>query len=178
MMIPRQRLGERHRAGVGRKLPGQQLEQRRFAGAVGADQADSVAALDAQREVANDRPLAIAFADVVGVDHGLGADIVLGQRELGGAGGAEHRGPLRAHLVKLGEAALVAPPPRGHPALQPVKLELELGVELLGGSRFLIVDSLGPGLEAAKTDFRAPQLAAIEPDAALASAASGRCGRG
>ena len=46
---------------VGRELAGQQLEQGRLARAVGADHADPVAALDAQREVADDRPLAIAL---------------------------------------------------------------------------------------------------------------------
>ncbi len=84
-------------------------------------------------------------------------------------GGAEHRRALRAHLVQLGEPALVAPAPRGDAALQPVQLELQLGVELLGGARFLLIDLLGPGLEAAEADLRAPQLAAVEPQAALVS---------
>ena len=42
---------ELHRAGVGCELADQQLEQRGLAGAVGADQADPVAAQDAGREV-------------------------------------------------------------------------------------------------------------------------------
>ena len=41
-------------AAVGCKLAGEQLEQRRLAGAVGADDTDPVAALNAQREVADD----------------------------------------------------------------------------------------------------------------------------
>ena len=118
------------------------------------------------------------FADLLGLDHRLRSDVVLRQRELGRPGRAEHRRALRAHLVKLGEPALVAPPPRGHAALEPVQLDLELGVELLGRARLLVVDPLGPRFEAAEADLGAPQLAAVEPQAAVASAASGRCGRG
>ena len=46
--------------------------------------------------------LAEALEDLLGVDHGLRADIVLGQRELGRARRAEHRRALGAHLVELG----------------------------------------------------------------------------
>ena len=53
------------------------------------------------------------------------------------------------------------------PRSQPVQLELELGVELLGGARFLGIDLLGPRLEPAKADLGAAQLPAIEPQAAL-----------
>ena len=76
---------------------------------------------------------------------------------LAAPGRPEHRRALGAHLVELGQPALVAPAPRGHAALQPVQLELQLGVELLGRARFLGIDRLGPGLEAAEADLRAPQ---------------------
>ena len=118
------------------------------------------------------------FADLLGVDHRLRANVVLGERELRRARGAEHRRPLRAHLVQLGEPPLVAPAPRGDSALQPVQLELELGVELLGRARFLFVDALGPRLEAAEADLGAPQLRRGRARGSCASAASGRCGRG
>ena len=46
---------EADRAGVRRERAGEEIEQRRLAGAVRADDADAVAALDAEREVADDR---------------------------------------------------------------------------------------------------------------------------
>ena len=55
IMMPCSVLARAIRAVVGRDLAGQQLEQGGLAGAVGADHADPVAALDAQREVADDR---------------------------------------------------------------------------------------------------------------------------
>src|SRR5205814_2050220 len=64
------------------------------------------------------------------------------------------------------EATLIAPPPRGDSPLEPMRLDLELGVELLGGPRLFIIDPFGPGLEAAEADLGAPKLAAVEPQAA------------
>jgi hypothetical protein len=46
-----------------------------------------------------------------------------------------------------------------------VKLQLQLRVELLGGAQFLGIDRFGPGIEAAKADFGAPQAAPVEPQA-------------
>ena len=146
--------------------PVSRLEQSGLAGAVGADDSDPVAALDAQREVADDLPFAIAFRHMLGVDHGLRAYVVLGQCELRRPCRAEHRGALRPHLVQLGQAPLVAASPRGHSALQPVQLELQLGVELLGRPRLFLVNAFGPGIEAAEADFGAPERAAVEPQAA------------
>ena len=178
MTIPLRVSGERDRAAVGRKLAGQQLEQRRLARAVRADQPDAVAALHAQREIADDRPFAEAFRHAIGVDHDLRLHVVLGERQLGRARRAQHRRPLGAHLVELGEAALVAPPPRGHAALEPVELELQLGIELLRRARFLVIDALGPRLEAAEADLGSPQTGRGRARCSFASAASGRSGRG
>ena len=82
----------------------------------------------------------------------------LPQLELGGALRPEHRRALRAHLPQLGEPALVALAPRGDAALQPVRLDLQLGVELVGGARFLGIDLLLPRLVAAEADVLAAQL--------------------
>ena len=86
--------------------------------------------------------------------------------------------PVRAHLVQLGEPALVAAAARSDAALQPVQLELQLGVELLGGARFFLVDLLGPGLEAAEADLGPPQAGRDRATGRCWSAASGRCGHG
>ena len=85
---------------------------------------------------------------------------------------ADHRRALGAHLVQLRQPALVALAPRGDPALEPVRLELEPGVELVGGARFLGVDLLLPRLVAAEADLLAPQLAAVEPQRRAWSGAS------
>ena len=164
---PRQGLGQRHRALVRLKLAGQQPQQSRLARAIGPDQADAVAALHPQRKVADDGPLVEAFPNSFGVDHRLGFGLVPGQRQLRRPGGAEHRRPLRPHVVQLGEPALVAAATGGDPALEPVQFDGELGVELVGGARLLGIDALGPCLEAAKADFGPPDLAAIEPQAAF-----------
>ncbi len=88
-----QRLGALDLALVGLELAGQQLEQGRLARAVGADDADPVAALDAQGEVADDRALAEALRHVVRLDHRLGPNVVLGDGELGGARGRRSSRP-------------------------------------------------------------------------------------
>ena len=59
----RQRRAEPDRAGVRRQHAGQQIDQRGLAAAVRPDDADAVAALDADRKVADDRAPAIALAD-------------------------------------------------------------------------------------------------------------------
>ena len=162
-----QRLGAHDLALVGLEFARQQLEQGRLAGAIGADDADAVAALDAQSEVADDRALAEALRHSVRFDHRLGPNVVLGDGELGGARAADHRRPLRPHLMQLGEAALVAAAARGDPAFQPSRLQRQLGVELLGGARLFLIGLLHPGLETAEADLRPAQIAAVEPQAAL-----------
>ena len=148
-------------------LAGQQLEQGRLSSPVGTDDADAVAALNTKREIADNRPFSVALADLVRLDHGLRADVILGQRQFRRPGRAEHRRALGAHFVQLGKPALVAAAPCRHAALQPVQLELEFGVEFFGCSCLLIVDAFGPRLEPAETDLGAPELPSVEPDATL-----------
>jgi hypothetical protein len=162
---------------VGLELAGQQLQQGRLAGAVGP-----TTPIRSPRWMRKVKSRMIGrspkrFRHMLGVDHRLRADVVLGQRELRGAGRAEHRRALRAHLVQLGQPALVAPAPRGDAALQPVQLELQLGVELLGRARFLVIDrsvqaSNPPKPISARRSW--PRSSQMQS----ASAASGRCGRG
>ncbi len=58
------------RAHVGRKLAGDDLQERRLAGAVAADEADLVAGRDAGRRAFEDRPPLDAVAEIVDVQHG------------------------------------------------------------------------------------------------------------
>src|SRR3546814_16727815 len=51
----------------------------------------------------------------------------------------------------------------GDATFEPVRFELQFGVELVGGAGFLGIDRLGPRLEAAVADLAAAQIAAIEP---------------
>ena len=104
--------------------------------------------------------------------------VVAADRERGGALRPDHRGALGAHLLQLGEPALVAPAAAGDAALQPMLLDLELGVEPLGVALFLGVDLLGPRLEPAEADLGAAQLRRGRATASAWSAGSGRCGRG
>jgi hypothetical protein len=53
---------------------------------------------------------------------------------------SQHGGALGAHLPQLFEPSLVALAPRGDAAFEPVRLDLELGVELVGGAGLLGID--------------------------------------
>ena len=153
-------------AGVRLELSGEQLEQRRLAGAVRSDDADAVATLHTQREVANDRTLSETFRHILRVYDDLRPNVVLRECEFRSSRGPEHRSALGTHLVQFRKPSLVAPPARGHSALKPVQLELELCIELFRCARFLVVDPLGPRIEAAEANLGAPELSPIEPDAA------------
>ena len=89
----------------------------------------------AQGQVADDRAVAVSLGRAAGVDHHLGADVVRSDRQGGRALRPHHRRAFGAHLVELGQPALVAPPPPGDAALQPMLLQLQLGVEPLGLAR-------------------------------------------
>ena len=163
MTMPSSVGGEGDLALVGFDFASEQLEQRRFARAIGADDPDAIAALDAKVEVLDDRAVAEALADMVGDDHRFRADVVVGQAELGDAGTADHRRARGPHLHQLFESALVAAAPRGHAALQPVCFQLQLRIELFRGARFFGIDGLHPRIEAAEADFLAPDATAVEP---------------
>ena len=67
-----QALAQLHIALSRRKLAGEQLEQRGLARAIGTDNADAVAAMDTQGEIAHDLAFAIGKGHAFGIDH-LGA---------------------------------------------------------------------------------------------------------
>ena len=78
---------EPHAAGVGRERAGEEIDQRGLAAAVRADDADAVAALDADGEVGDDRPAVVGLADAVGLDHQRAGSVRGGGGERGLAGG-------------------------------------------------------------------------------------------
>ena len=167
---PVQRLGKGYRAVIGGQFTGQQLEQGGLARAIGSDQTDPVTTLDAQREVLDYGPLTKALGNFLGNDDRLGLNVINGQFHLGCALRAEHGGALGAHFPELFEPSLVALAPRGDAAFQPVRLDLQLGIQLFSGPRFLGIDLFHPGFVTAKADFLAAQRSAIEPDRCLGQA--------
>ena len=54
---------------VRREFAGQKIDERGLAGAVGADDADSVAAHDTEREITHDCAPVVGLADPLGLDH-------------------------------------------------------------------------------------------------------------
>ena len=162
-----QRLGQRNGAAVRCQFAGQQLEQGRLARAVGSDQADPVTALDPQRKVLDDRAVAELLVDLVSHDDRLGLHLVDHQFHLRRALGTEHGGPLGAHFPQLFQAALVALASCGDAAFQPVRLDLQFGIQLVGRAGFLGIDLFHPGLVTAKADLLAAQAAAVEPQGSL-----------
>src|SRR3546814_4750390 len=69
-----ERRSENDLALVGLDFAGQQLEQGRLARAVRADDADAVAALDAEIQPLDDRAVAEALGHALGHDHRLRSD--------------------------------------------------------------------------------------------------------
>jgi hypothetical protein len=76
--------------------------------------------------------IAEALGHMIGHDHGSWSCASSLPMASLAVPGAEHGGALGAHLVQLRQAALVALAPRGDAAFQPVRLDLQLGVELVG----------------------------------------------
>ena len=58
-------VADRDRAGVGRLLADEHPEQRRLAGAVGADDPDDAGARQRERQVLDEQPVAVALAQVL-----------------------------------------------------------------------------------------------------------------
>ena len=141
---------EPHRAFVRRKLAGQQLQQRRLARAVRADQAEPVAALDARREILDDGQLAKALGDALGLDHQLAGfgGVARGHRRhaLGAAMAAE----ALAHRLQFAEPAHVALAPRGHAVAQPVLFAHDLAAELVLLALLFLEHRVAPRLEMRK----------------------------
>ena len=91
-------------ARIGRLFGGQQTHQRRFAGAVGSDQRDPVAALDVQAEIVEHGEVAVRLAGVLQLEDGAAA--LRARREVEVNGGALGRHVDRHHLFEHLDAAL------------------------------------------------------------------------
>ncbi len=162
---------EANLAAVGRDLPRQQLDQRGLARAVGAENADPVAAHDAGRESVDDGErravrLRVALGDVDGLDREAAAGLGVRQRQLGAAAALQAVGFLLAQREQPPPPAFVARAAGGHAALQPIFLGLK---PLLQAAVFgrLLVDDLGrPLLEPVEAAVALEQPAAVQPQQA------------
>ena len=70
------------RAGVGFELAEDQLDQRRFAGAIGPNQAEPVAALNPHRQVTDEDPFTKSLVDVLDFSHQLAGAFTRIHRQL------------------------------------------------------------------------------------------------
>jgi hypothetical protein len=135
-----------------------------LAGAVGADDADPVAALDADGEIRHYRRCAIAFRDALGFDHQRARPFRLGGGHGDGAGRAPGVAAALAQRLQFGDSAHVALAPRGDAVAHPVLFGGDLAVELVQIAFFLGQDLVAPRFERSKSALGAARFAAVEQD--------------
>ena len=137
-------------AGIRLDAPEQQVDERGLAAAVGADDADLVAALDHGRQIVDDRFFVVAVApgigQVFGHDHMLaGAGGVLGN-DIGGAAAFAPFGALGPHGLERAHAPFVAGAPGLDALANPdfflgqALVEQGVGLFLVGQHLFLALD--------------------------------------
>ena len=156
---------EAHAAAIGGKHAGEQIDQRRFAGAVRSDDADAGAAGDLHAEILHQSKRAIAFGDLLRLDHLLAGFFRLLHRQ--------HHLALRAAVLHLlasvakrqqrFETALVAFPPSADAVAQPVLLLHDAAVELVAFDLLRLQDRIAPRLESGEALVEPPRGAAVEP---------------
>ena len=152
------------RAAVGLQLAQDQLEQRRLAGAIGADQADLVAAQDGGGEALHDRPAAVGLAGVLQLGHDLAAAGAGIQVQPGAADHVTARGALVAQRHKPVDAADAAGAAGLDATADPdLFLRQQLVGAGVGQGLGLQLTQLG-GLELGEVAGVAAQLAAVEFD--------------
>ena len=155
-----------HPTGVGLDLARQQADERRLAGAVGPDDADPVAALDADREVPHDLEAIVGLGYRLRLDHQLARALRLADRCVDRAGRLALVAALLAQGVERAQAALVALAPCRHALAQPGRFGRELAVELVAFYRLLLEQLVAPGLEFAEPGFHQPRAAIGDPQGA------------
>ena len=106
------------------------------------------------------------------------ARVLNGERDVAlravGAGAA----PVGAQGVEIGEALLVALPPRGDAVAEPVLLVDDLAVELVALALLLFQHRVAPGLVCGEALVEAAGLAAVEPDGGVRQISRGSGDRG
>ncbi len=151
-------------AAIGGKLAQKHLQEGRLAHAIGADDADAVAAHDAGGKPAQQNPVAEILGDILGLDHQLAAHRRRLAGEIGPARPQDAARALGPQSLQSAPAAFVAAAPRGHAAQIPIALGGDALVEA-GGLALLTLDQLlGPGLEFVETIVELVQPSAVQPE--------------
>ena len=154
---------ETHGAGIGRERSGEQVEQRRLAGAVRPDDAEPVAAQDARREIGDDARLAIGFRRRLRLDDERARGLALRGRQFHIPGHAPVFAALAAEILEPGKATLVALAPRGDAVAEPVLLLDDAAGELVLLKFLLGQPLVAPGLEGGEAAIELARGAAIQP---------------
>src|SRR5450755_1033848 len=166
-MLVERRDGERrpepHRAGIRRQDPGQHADQRGLAAAIRPDDADTVTALNADREIADDRAPAVALADPFRLDHQRTGR----RRRTGGDGGIARCRAIATALftqrLQLADPAHVAFASAGDAVTHPMFLGDDFAVELMLFALLFRQQHVAPFFEMGKAALDAARTAAVEP---------------
>ena len=143
---------------------GDEIDQRRFARSIRADNAEPVAARDADRKVFDDRALAIGLGQPIGLDDQFARLGGVRGRHLDLALDAPRLAPLLAHFAEFADAPHVAFAARGDAVTKPMLLHHDAPVELVTLDLLLLELLIAPGFEGGKALFEPARRAAVEPD--------------
>ena len=158
-------------AGGRGQLAEEHLDQSRLAGAVRADEADLVAAVEDEAEVTDQgRARRVGEGDVLGFDDADAGAFGFADLHLGGTGGGAHGAPLGAHLYEGLHAGVGFRAARARAAAGPGFFLAELLVEggalaFFGDEQLFLADEVGVVIAGP-----AGELAAIEFDDAVGHA--------
>ena len=159
-----------HDAGIRLQLAEDEAEQRRLAGAVGADQADLVATLDAGGKVAHDLALAISLVDMLQLGDQLAALVAGIELQIDLAHPLAAGLAFGTQLVETLDAEYRTRAPGLDPLADPHLLFLEQLVGAGIGQRLLVQHGFLALLVLRETAGKTGQLAAVEFDDAGAHA--------
>src|SRR5581483_6402435 len=142
---------------------GQHFDQRGLAGAVGADDADAVAALNADRKAIDDRPIAIGAADVLGFDDQPAGFLCFRRGEIGVPGRAAIVAALLTQCHEIAEPLDIALAAAGDAIAQPVFFVDDLAIKLVLLALLLGQNLVAPAFKRGKAAIDLSDLAAVEP---------------
>ena len=151
-------------AGVGGKIAGQQIDQSGLAGSIGPDDPKPVPTHHAGREILDDDPLAIGFADLHGLDDELAGKLGLAGLQPDLRGRRDALAALGPHPVEVSEPLDVPLAPARDAVTQPMLLGDDLAVGLVPLAFLLLQLAVPPRLEVLEAAIEMTGAAAIEPD--------------
>ena len=158
-----QRRAQLHTAGIRLQRAGHQIDQRGLASAIGADNADPVAALDADRKIPDDGAPAVALRNAFAFHHQLARCAPGRGFQPDVAGNAPRLAPVGAQFGQPRQPPLVALAAAGDTIAHPVLFHDNLAVELVAVALFLFQHGVAPGLEIGKSSIQPTGDAAVQP---------------